>query len=94
MLRPRSHKRTPTLVAATIIANGGIIDCCVRDLSSGGAKLKVADASLVPKEFQLVLKDTGEVRRAAIKWRRPSEIGVAFMQERRTFGRRSTSLVK
>lgn len=90
MLKERSHKRTPTLSAATITADGRTIDCCVRDLSAGGAKLRVADGSAVPQEFQLFLKDSAEIRRAKVRWRRPTEVGIAFVHDRRVFGRRSS----
>ena len=88
MQKKRSHPRAPTLLNATISVNGKAISCCVRELSSGGAKLRIGDV-ILPNEFQLVLKDTGEVRRAQVRWRRRTEIGIAFVKERRVFGRRA-----
>jgi hypothetical protein len=43
----------------------------------------------VPQQFELLLKQTGEYRPANVRWRRPNEVGVSFMPERRSFGRRA-----
>ena len=86
----RTHERTRTLIPAQITRSGRVLDCVVRDLSAGGARLRVADGGAVPQEFELFLKQTGEYRPARVRWRRPTEVGIAFMHERRSFGRRAT----
>ena len=87
-MRKRLHERTSALTPAVITGNGLTIDCCVRDLSPGGAKLRVADAASIPQEFQLLLKGATQTRRAKVRWRRRTEVGVAFLNDRRVFGRR------
>jgi hypothetical protein len=89
-MRSRSHERKPTLIPARIIADGRSMDCAVRDVSPGGARLRVADPSGVAPEFQLVLEQAGELRRAKVRWRRGQYVGVAFLEDRRVFGRRVT----
>jgi hypothetical protein len=87
MLR-RSEEREPALIPAQITRAGRVIDCVVRDISAKGARLRVPDGGSVPQQFELFLKNTGEYRPAHVRWRRTSEVGVSFMPERRTFGRR------
>jgi hypothetical protein len=88
-MRNRSHDRQATLLPARIIAEGRSLDCAVRDVSPGGARLRVADPKVVPAEFQLVFQQTGEFRRAKVRWRRAQHIGVSFLEDRRVFGRRA-----
>jgi hypothetical protein len=88
-MRNRSHDRQATLVPARIIADGRSLDCAVRDVSPGGARLRVADSSAIAAEFQLMFQQTGELRRAKVRWRRGQYIGVAFLEDRRVFGRRT-----
>lgn len=86
----RSEERVPTLVSAQITRAGRVIDCVVRDISAKGARLRVPDAGAVPQRFELFLKATGEYRPATVRWRRKTEVGISFAQERRAFGRRGT----
>ena len=88
MVMRRAEERTPTLAAAQITRAGRVIDCVVRDISAKGARLRVPDGGAVPQQFELLLKQTGEYRPANVRWRRPNEVGVSFMPERRSFGRR------
>lgn len=87
-MRTRTHNRQVTLLPARIIADGRSMDCAVRDVSPGGARLRVADPGAVPSEFQLVFQQNGEFRRAKVRWRRAGYVGVAFLEDRRVFGRR------
>ena len=65
-------------------------DCVVKDMSAQGARLRVRDGKTVPQQFELVIAHTGESRPARVCWRTEKEVGVSFMPERRTFGRRVT----
>ena len=87
-MKPRAE-RTPTLAPAQITGAGRSMDCVVRDISATGARLRVPDATAVPPQFELLLKQSGEYRPAHVRWRRKGEVGVSFMAERRAFGRRS-----
>ena len=83
----RVHPRTRARLAAQILAPKGLVDCLVLDLSPAGAKLQVGDARWVPETFELLLK-IGDCRPAKVRWRTSSEVGIAFMRDRRMFGRR------
>jgi two-component system cell cycle response regulator len=87
-MRNRSHDRKATLIPARIAVDGRSVECAVRDVSPGGARLRVSDAGVLPSEFQLIFQQTGECRRAKVRWRRGQYIGVAFHEDRRVFGRR------
>lgn len=54
--------------------------CVVRDLSEGGAKLKVQDVTVVPDLFQLTIELDGIVAKCEVMWRNPNanEMGVKF----------------
>lgn len=53
--------------------------CVVRDLSEGGAKIKVKDAKLVPDMFQLTIELDGLLAKCQVMWRNDNnELGVKF----------------
>jgi len=90
MQKRRSGPRTETMSKAIVtMADGTEIFCYACDLSFSGAKLRFRDVNLVPHDFQLRLRDTGETRRARVCWRRNTDVGVVFVHEKRGFGRRA-----
>ena len=79
MQEQRKSPRQRVLKGGHIVFNGGnsTIDCIVRNLSDGGALLRVASPIGIPASFDLVTSDKAShackvVRRAA------HEIGVEF----------------
>ncbi len=90
MPKKRAHPRKGVVATAVLMSEGRAIPCSVRDLSAGGARLSFRDINLVPREFELAIKSTGETHRAQLRWRKGTEIGVAFVQDRRGFGRRTS----
>jgi hypothetical protein len=76
----RESRRQKTLLAGKIIfgANRFAMDCSIRDLSAGGARLSFADPLGIPDEFELQLPSRGTVFRAEVRWRRRREVGVKF----------------
>jgi PilZ domain len=77
---PRSSQRQRQLKSAQIIFNdnASLMDCVIRDWSNGGAKLKCAQASTLPKQFSLLLKAEWLLYPAELRWRRGDSIGVKF----------------
>jgi hypothetical protein len=53
-------------------------DCLVRNLSESGAKLVFSGATMIPNEFDLTLRESGETRRVRIVWRKDLHAGVAL----------------
>ncbi|MEK1871805.1 MAG: PilZ domain-containing protein [Rhizobium altiplani] len=77
----KAHRRR-TLIGAKILLNGGssVLDCVVKDLSDGGARLVMDGAIAVPADFDLHLSDGRVFRSCRIAWRQVSSLGVSFSQ--------------
>jgi hypothetical protein len=70
----KTHRRR-TLIGAKILLNGGssVLDCVVKDLSDGGARLIMDGAIAVPPaDFDLHLSDGRVFRSCRIAWRQVS----------------------
>jgi|SoiMetStandDraft_2_1073263.scaffolds.fasta_scaffold428407_2 hypothetical protein len=83
--RRRSARRTVVENAWIIDKKGGwsLVDCTVRDLSDGGAKLQIDPALEIPTHFDLLLGNELEIIPVCIKWRRRNFVGVEFAGPRR-----------
>ncbi|HEX2255495.1 MAG TPA: PilZ domain-containing protein [Afifellaceae bacterium] len=68
------------LKEAKIVTNHGhsTIDCILRDISTGGARLKVENGLAVPGRFDLLLVSENTRLPAQVVWRKPNEVGVCF----------------
>ena len=76
---PRSAHRQRTLKAARVVLNDwSVIDCTIRDISEGGAKIVFADAFSLPEEFRILFVSTNTIRPARLLWQRGLTIGTAF----------------
>lgn len=75
----RQDQRRTTLKGGKIAFHDGrsTIDCTVRNLSSGGAKLKVASVLGIPNDFELLMADNVH-QHCRVVWRKVNEVGVAF----------------
>jgi hypothetical protein len=56
----------------------GTMECVVRNLSAGGARLVFGDAVAVPARFELRIGTDGAWRPALVRWRRDDQVGVSF----------------
>jgi hypothetical protein len=54
------------------------IDCLIRDLSEGGARLVFSDTVSLPEEFRLLTVSTNMIVPARLLWQRGLSAGVAF----------------
>ena len=81
MLDDRANGRTKTFMAGRIIAADGLlsVDCVVKDLSEGGAKIEVKGSSDIPPAFALEIPQVGAAYRAELRWRYAHLIGVKFI---------------
>jgi hypothetical protein len=57
---------------------GGGVDCTVRNISEGGARLEVANPVGLPQSFTLVIQADQFLRRCHPVWSSDKRIGVAF----------------
>ena len=69
------------MIAATIVYDGGRtrLDCVIRDLSDGGAKLQVATVKGIPQSFDLVVP-RHRPHHCRVAWRALKEMGVQFIE--------------
>jgi PilZ domain len=58
--------------------DGGAIECQVRDLSTKGARLEVAEEAKVPDDFFLIIKGSSERFRCHRVWQIGTIIGVEY----------------
>jgi len=81
MSEKRAKQRQRVLKSAKIRLNrGGIIDCTIRDISEGGARLRVASPLGIPEFVELVFGDE-TARPCRVVWRKEAQIGVEFQSE-------------
>lgn len=81
-LEKRLSPRRNTMIVATIVFGGGRtkLDCIIRDLSEGGARLEVASVKAVPQSFDLIVP-RHRPHHCRVRWRALKELGVQFVDE-------------
>ena len=67
-----------------LLNNWSVIDCCIRDLSDSGARLRCQDPMAVPTDFRLLFPVEKLIRDAHVVWRREDQVGVTFTSPART----------
>jgi hypothetical protein len=79
MIEKRTASRYRVLKQGSLaFSGGGGVDCMVRNISSGGARLDVANPFCLPQSFTLVIETDQFMRRCRPVWCSDSRIGVAF----------------
>jgi PilZ domain len=79
MNEKRTAPRHRVLKHGTLaFGGGGSVDCTVRNISSGGARLDVANPFRLPQSFTLVIESDHFMRRCRPVWCSDTRIGVAF----------------
>ncbi|MFN7055320.1 PilZ domain-containing protein [Hyphomonas sp.] len=82
---PRAHRRQRVLKSARIIFNRGLssYNATLRDISDGGAKLRLEAAMPVPRAFELLIlnPNTGKPERhfCERRWQRGDLVGAEFV---------------
>jgi len=68
------------MIIATIVFDGGRtrVDCVIRNLSDGGAKLEVATVRGIPQTFDLLVPGQ-RPHPCKVIWRSLKELGVQFV---------------
>ena len=76
----RNVTRTRIVRSAKIIAprSASMIHCTVQNITSGGARLKLANTFGVPQTFELTFEHGRTRRPCRVVWRTNDEVGVAF----------------
>ena len=76
----RNVTRTRIVRSAKIIAprRSSVIHCTVQNITSSGARLKVANTYGMPETFELTFEHGRTRRPCRVMWRTNDELGVAF----------------
>ncbi|HEY0568466.1 MAG TPA: PilZ domain-containing protein [Xanthobacteraceae bacterium] len=78
----RSAPRQKSFLRGLIYFNNrrNVLDCLIRDISAGGARLIFSDAVTTPDALELYIPQKEQTLRAQVQWRQGQEVGVAFPQ--------------
>ncbi len=76
----RTVERRRSFKGGLLRFNGGYgaLECVVRNFSAGGARLSFGEAMAVPPHFDIKIGHDGAWHRAAVKWRKGTDVGVAY----------------
>lgn len=79
-LEKRLQPRRNTMIVATVVFDGGNsrVDCVIRNLSEGGAKIEVPSARIIPQTFDLLVPGH-RAQHCRVAWRALRELGVQFV---------------
>ena len=79
MEEKRKTPRQRALKKGRIVFNAknSTLDCVVRNLSAGGARLTVTTVVGIPDTFELIMSD-GARHHCRVAWRTATELGVDF----------------
>jgi hypothetical protein len=70
--------RRTALKGGRIVYQGGSVECRIRNISDGGARLELTGQQLLPHTFELHI--TGmPARTCSLRWARDNLIGVQFV---------------
>jgi hypothetical protein len=79
MIEKRATPRHRVLKHGTLaFRGGGGIDCMVRNMSSGGARVEIANPVGLPASFTLVIAADQFLRDCHAVWSSDRRVGVAF----------------
>jgi hypothetical protein len=79
MIERRIATRQRVLKQGTLaFGGGGSVDCMVRNISSSGARVEVANPIGLPPSFTLIIKADHFLRRCHPVWCMDTKVGVAF----------------
>ena len=76
----REFQRIRVLKSAQLQFKNKLIslDCTIRDISVGGARLRLNGPTELPDRFDILMNGTGDKFPARLMWRRGNEVGVSF----------------
>jgi hypothetical protein len=81
MIEKRAVPRHRVLKGGMLaFSDGGSVECTVRNISSNGARVDIADPIGVPESFTLIIATDQFMRRCHAVWSSEQRIGVAFDQ--------------
>lgn len=76
--RRGGETRRTALKGGHIVYPGGSVECKLRNISEGGARLELALQQLLPHTFELHIAGM-PVRQCSLRWARDNLVGVQFV---------------
>ncbi len=76
--RRGGETRRTALMGGRIVYPGGLVECRIRHISAGGARLELAGQQLLPHSFELHIAGM-PVRQCSLRWAKDNLIGVQFI---------------
>ena len=73
-----AHRQRTLKEARVLLSDSSTINCTVRDISEGGARIAFGDAFSLPQEFRLLLVSTNTIVPVKLLWQRGKIAGVGF----------------
>ena len=84
MAECRKYPRMRVLKSAKIVLGASsVFDCVVRDLTNGGARVKIPNAVNLPEDVAITFDAGRTCRPCRIAWRMIDETGLQFTDPRR-----------
>ncbi len=81
MSKSRNYPRMRVLKGAKIVlGTSSVLDCVVRDLTNGGARVKIPNAVDLPEEFAITFDGGRTCRPCRVAWRTLDETGLEFTE--------------
>lgn len=79
---PRAPRRR-TLLAGVVIHGAAAVtnDCAVRDVSDGGARIRLASLAYLARPLVLLIPSFDSAHEAEVVWQTGREIGLKFTRE-------------
>jgi two-component system cell cycle response regulator len=74
-----SHRRRTLKRGRLVLADRSTVDCTIRDMSDGGARLVFGDAFALPESFRFMNVSENTVRLARLEWQHGREAGISFI---------------
>lgn len=76
----RRDERKPTLLGGRVVFNEhqSTMNCRIRNMSGGGARLRFDGLPILPQHFELRIEQRDEKRPAHRVWVTAREMGIAF----------------
>jgi hypothetical protein len=77
----RSHARQRVLLSGRLVYGEAALtaDCAIRDITPGGARVRIHSPVALPSRLQLIEVRTGRAFDCEIAWRRMPDIGLRFL---------------
>jgi hypothetical protein len=72
--------RHRVLNGGKLIMNDGhsIVDCVIRDMSEGGAKVRMSIPTVLPAALEMLIVKSNMIYPVSVRWNRNSEVGLQF----------------